>query len=257
MRSVFHLANKTSKKIYFCTQHTNTDTYFSTRAFCYTSALTQNMTDTSRLLREYDYSMFLQQPRLPAYLDGDIHLLELNSDRWHSTNWFFSILHELQHAHDTNPHAVGGGFIFSKTLVLEAWYQHRLFGLYMSDTVSLSQESRDADPFVMTRTILGGIKYIFPIFCTVDAAGAARIKKKMNSSNPEESAVPNDEFDDGCIECLWAAERVRGKGLGQRLVAELNCYAVENPIVPTFWRKMGYTVNPDNGETRRVIVNHV
>jgi len=84
---------------------------------------------------------------------------------------------------------------------------------------------------------LGGIKYIFPISGIVDAAGAARIQNKMNSSNTEASAVPDvpgDELDDRCIQCLWAAERVRGKGLGQRLVAELNCYAVENPIVPIF-----------------------
>jgi hypothetical protein len=218
------------------------------------------MADTCRLLREYDYSMFLQQPRLPAHLDGDIHLLELNSDRWHSTNWFFSILHELQDAHDKNPHAMGGGFIFSKTLVLEAWYEHRLFGLYMSDTVSTSLESRDADPFVMTRTILGGIKYIFPIFCIVDAAGAARIhNKKQTRSTPQSDVldIPDSELDDGCIQCLWVAERVRRKGLGQRLVAELNCYAVENPIVPVFWRKMGYTVNPDNGESRRAMIDQV
>jgi len=78
----------------------------------------------------------------------------------------------------------------------------------------------------MTRTILGGIKYIFPIFCIVDDAGAARIRSKMNSIDPEASAVPDvpdNEHDDGCIQCLWAAERVRGKGLGQRLVAELDC----------------------------------
>ena len=59
----------------------------------------------------------------------------------------------------------------------------------------------------------------------------------MNSSNTEASAVPDvpgDELDDRCIQCLWAAERVRGKGLGQRLVAELNCYAVEIRLFPYF-----------------------
>jgi len=217
---------------------------------------TTKAADRCLLLREYDYSMFLQQPRLPAYLDGDIHLLELNSDRLHATDWFFSILEELQKAHDTNPEGPGGGFIFSKTLVLEAWYQHRLFGLYVSGTGVLSQESCDAEPFVMTRTVFGGIKYIFPLFCIVDHAGAARIRSKttcVSASADATANIPDGDRDGGCIECLWAAERVRGNGLGQRLVAEVDCYAVENPVVPIFWRKMGFTVNPLYGETRKPV----
>ena len=200
-----------------------------------------------KLLREYDYGMFLQQPKLPAWLDGDIHLLEFNSDRSHAAAWFFCLLDELQDAHDKNPQGPGGGFILSRNLLLEAWHQNRLFGLYMSETDSLLCNYRDSDAYVMTKTVFGTVKYIFPVFCIVDAAGAKMAHTKE---------VPADEDKDGCIECLWVAERARMVGLGQRLVAELNCYAVEYPIVPLFWNKMGYTVNPGNAETRKVHVGY-
>ena len=209
--------------------------------FCYVSIQAKNMS-SAILLREHDYSPSLKQPRLPEHLDGDIHLLEFNSDRWYAAAWFFSLLDELQCAHDTNPHAPGGGFIFSKKEVLEAWYEHRLFGLWVSDTVLSSKRYSIEDPFVMTRTLFGGVKYILPIFCIVDAAGA------LQAHNPP---AQNTGKNNGCIQCLWVAERARNIGLGQRLVAELNCYAVQNPIVPIFWRKMGYTIDPSKDDFLR------
>jgi len=203
---------------------------------------------TTKLLREYDHGMFLQEPKLPARLNGDVHLLEFNSDRRYAAAWFFCLLHELQEAHDKNPHGPGGGFIHSKTLMLEAWHEHRLFGLYMSETNSLYNNCRGSDVYIMTRTVLGGAKYIFPAFCIVDAAGAERVKSAKRDPGQD---VPGSDNEDGCIECLWVAERARRVGLGQRMVAELNCYAVQNPVVATFWHHMGYTIDPSGGGRRK------
>jgi len=200
---------------------------------------------TAKLLREYDHGMFRQEPTLPPRLDGDIHLLEFNSDRFYAADWFFKLLNELQEAHDKNPQGLGGGFIHSKTRLLEAWHQHRLFGLCMSETDSLFNNCREHDAYIMTRTVSAGAKFIFPLFCIVDATGAERVCRQ---DVPE-----RDDKDDGCIECLWVAERARGVGLGQRMVAEMNCYAVDNPVSPIFWHKMGYTINPSEGATRKVV----
>ena len=130
------------------------------------------------LLREHDYSTSLKQPRLPEHLNGDIHLLEFNSDRWHAVGWVFSLLDELQSAHDTNPHAPGGGFILSNKQIFEAWYEHRLLGLCVSDTISLTRSCGITDQFVMTQTVFGGVEYILPIFRIVDAAGALQTLNK-------------------------------------------------------------------------------
>jgi len=77
----------------------------------------------------------------------------------------------------------------------------------------------------------------------VDAPGAKMARSKE---------VLAEEDNDSCIECLWVSERARGIGLGQRIVAELNFFAIEYPVVPLFWRNMGYTVNPSVSGTRKV-----
>jgi GNAT superfamily N-acetyltransferase len=200
---------------------------------------------TDKLLREYDHGMFLQEPKLPPRLDGNIHLFEFNSDRLYAAEWFFSLLDELKKAHDKTPQGLDAAFNQSKTLMLEAWYQHRLFGLYMSETDSLFNNCRGHDAYIMTRTGSATAKYIFPLFCIVDATGAARV--------PRQDVPEHDDKDDGCIKSLWVAERARGVGLGQHMVAAMNCYAVENPLFPLFWHKMGYTINPSEGATRKSV----
>ena len=177
----------------------------------------------------------------------DIHLLEFNSDRFYATAWFFSLLDELQGAHDKNPHGPGGDIVICKNMMLEAWHQHCLFGLYMSETDSLFNNCRGSDAYIMTRTLFGGAKYIFPLFCILDATSAKRVSGQD---------MPESDDEDGCIKCLWVAERARGVRLGQRMVAALNCYAVENLVFPIFWHKMGYTINPSDGATRKVVAEY-
>jgi len=116
----------------------------------------------------------------------------------------------------------------------------------MSETDSLLRNYRDSGTtYVMTKNVFGEVKYIFPLFCIVDAPCAKMARSKE---------VLAEEDNDSCIECLWVAERARCIGLGQSVVAELNCFAIEYPVVPLFWRKMGYTVNPSDSGTRKVDV---
>jgi len=201
---------------------------------------------SDRLVREYDHAMFLQQPKLPARLDGDIYSFNYASDTWHAAAWFFHLLDELQSAHDNNPTAAGSGFIHSRCAILKAWHEHRLHGLCMSETESLRKHCRDGDDLFMANTTFGTIRHIFPIFCIL-----------RHASDPKEHDVssPQDEDTESCIDCLWVAERARGIGLGQRMVAEMNCAAVEIPIARDFWRKMGYTVDTSLGAVRRPLCN--
>jgi len=199
---------------------------------------------SDRLVREYDHAMFLQQPKLPTYLDGEINSFNFASDTWHAAAWFFCLLDELQTAHDKNPTAPGSGFIHSRCAILKAWHEHRLHGLCMSETDSLRKHCCDGENLFMTNTTFGTIRHIFPIFCIL-----------RHASDPKDNIVtsPQNEEDESCIECLWVAERARGIGLGQRMVAEMNCSAVEIPIARHFWHKMGYTVDIGIGATRKPV----
>jgi len=192
--------------------------------------------NVEKLLRAYGHAMVLQQPMLPAHLNGSIHHFDFNSDRWHASGWFFCLLDELQNAHDKTPTGAGGGFIYSRQCILDAWHEHRLFGLYMSETESIRKFCSEGDRFFMTSTIFDKAKYIFPVFCIVDQAGA-----------PDPLTPPRDHDGHRCMECLWVGERARGVGLGQRMVAEMNCLAVNNPVARDFWHKMGYTIDPSIG----------
>jgi len=199
---------------------------------------------SDRLVREYDHAMFLQQPKLPSYLDGEINSFNFTCDTWHSAAWFFCVLDELQTAHDKNPTAPGSGFIHSRRSILKAWHEHRLHGLCMSETDSVRKHCCDGENLFMTSTTFGTIRHIFPIFCIL-----------RHASDPKDNIVtsPQNEEDESCIECLWVAERARGIGLGQRMVAEMNCSAVEIPIAHHFWHKMGYTVDIGIGATRKPV----
>ena len=205
----------------------------------------QNMS-SDRMLREYDHAMFLQQPKLPAHLDGDIHAFDFASDTWHAAAWFFCLLDELQSAHDKTPTTPGSGFIHSRCAILKAWHEHRLHGLCMSETDSIRKHCRDGENLFMTNTTFGTIRHIFPVFCILRHAGNP---KTHNSTTPQE------EEDESCIECLWVADRARRIGLGQRMVAEMDCAAVEIPIARDFWYKMGYTVDISLGAVRKPLYN--
>jgi len=110
----------------------------------------------------------------------------------------------------------------------------------MSETESIRKFCSEGDAFFMTSTIFDRAKYIFPVFCIVDQPGATH------------QLTPSRECDaNRCMECLWVGERERGVGLGRRMVAEMNCFAVNNPVARDFWHKMGYTINPGIGASVR------
>ena len=116
----------------------------------------------------------------------------------------------------------------------------------MSETESIRKFCSEGDAFFMTSTIFDRAIYIFPVFCIVDKPGAT------------DQLTPSRECDaNRCIECLWVGERARGVGLGKRMVAEMNCFAVNNPVAREFWHKMGYTIDPGiGGSVRNSSIEH-
>jgi len=180
--------------------------------------------------------------RLPAGLDGKVENFEVNPDNEEGAYILFAIIDELQEEITNGCE----GSRYSKTSLLQAWHEHRLFGLRMQATATLDNTEtakRTAlgsspcgvctlstylwkNTLARTQTTHGHpTQYMFPLFCVVRTVPTSKHSDQMN-----------------CIESLWVAQRARGVGLGRRIVAEMNCWRVSRvqPKSTTFWHKMGY-----------------
>ena len=160
----------------------------------------------------------LQQPKHPAYKDGCIEIFECND--LNGSEYLVSILDELRLEHAGN--SGGEGLFNNRKDIIQAWHEHRLFGLrvYNSDPFYEANKKRGGDDAQFLVSRVGS--FVLPVFCAVDK--------------------PCLHILDTTIEYLWVAERVRGIGVGTRMVAEINAGSVEDPVLEAqaFWHKMGY-----------------
>ena len=198
---------------------------------------------------DFENTLIGSLPRLPAYLDGNIKLFEFNENSRHGSFWFFTILGELQTESDENDN--GQGFIHNKSYILDAWHEHRPFGLQMCTTESISKNhppfygkpsKSHMYPYLWANHHAGEkcVEYAFPLFCMVEHAGCReKWPEGMNS-----------------IEILWIAKRARGVGLGRRMSNEMRCTSVSNPLPEAveFWRKVGFEV-PTSTDKKRKLEN--
>ena len=196
---------------------------------------------------DFENTLIGSLPRLPAYLDGNIKLFEFNENSRHGSFWFFTILGELQTESDENDN--GQGFIHNKSYILDAWHEHRLFGLQMCTTESISKKhppfygnpsKSHMYPYLWANHHAGEkcVEYAFPLFCMVEHAGCReKWPEGMNS-----------------IEILWIAKRARGVGLGRRMSNEMRCTSVSNPLPEAveFWRKVGFEVPTSTDKKRKL-----
>jgi len=174
--------------------------------------------------------------KIPAYLDGDIEVFEFNENNRHGSYWFFKMLDELQGEYDDAGGGSAESFIHNKAQLLTAWNEHRMFGLKMSKIEKLHQHhsyhtgitgTSPMHKYLWTNLTAGedDVQYAFPVFCVL----------KELEHHPECGM-------DTAIEYLWVAKRVRGIGLGCRMVREMCCDAVLHPMrdAVKFWNKLGY-----------------
>ena len=187
-----------------------------------------------------DQEYKLVDPRHPAYSGGSIHLFECNEfNDIRGAEFIVSILDEirLEHAGSVS----GEGFHHNRQNILRAWHEHRLFGLRVYDSWDFYEANKkrggDDAAFLMPKSRVGS--FVLPVFCTVD------------KPCPAGSSI--NELEDVAIEYLWVAQRVRGTGVGTRMVAEVYAKGVQDPLsdAEPFWRKMGYTPQPLEPEKKR------
>jgi len=168
---------------------------------------------------------------LPAYLDGEVRLLNFAEDGIdsHSLEWFFAIQEELMDEwNDNDKNGCGDkGFIYNQSIILEAFVKGRLYGLCMSETRMMSENVAPDDPHFMTSFFTGRTRYRFPVFCVVD--------------------------NDNRIDILWVAARMRRRGLGTRLVECLKTQGVSGAVFVegalSFWQRLG-TVTYSNSHAQ-------
>ena len=165
----------------------------------------------------------VQHPTLPAYMDGHIELFDYNeSDAGH----LVKLLEELRLEY-AREHC---GFWDVRKGIIEAWNEHRLFGLRIDNSYEFYESNKkrggDDDKYLMP---LNGA-FVLPVYCAVDRPC------------PAEGGSINECLNESIIEELWVAERVRGAGIGRRIVAEINARGVKDPAsdAEKFWQKMGY-----------------
>lgn len=168
---------------------------------------------------------------LPAYLDGEVRLLNFAEDgiNSHSLEWFFVIQKELMEEWSENCKNGCGdkGFIHNQSIILEAFVKGRLYGLCMPETQLMYDNVTPNDPHFMTSDFTGITDYRFPIFCAVD--------------------------DDNRIKILWVAARMRRRGLGTQLVECLKTQGVSGAVFVEgalpFWQRLG-TVTYSNSHAQ-------
>jgi len=162
---------------------------------------------------------------LPSYLDGDVRLFNFAEDGIHSDTleWFFAIQCELMK--DWNARECKDNhFLWNRANILDAFVKGNLYGLCMPETQSMRDNVTSEDPNFMTGLFTGRTHYRFPIFC----------------------ALQNDRID-----LLWAAERMRRKGLATLLVSLLKQRGVSGadyvdcvPGALLFWERVGTVSGP-------------
>ena len=183
----------------------------------------------------------LVDPRHPAYSGGDIQFFECNEyNDLTGAEFIVSILDELRLEHAGS--VSGSGFHNNRQNILRAWHEHRLFGLRVEDSDDFYEANKlrggDDAAFLMPKSRVGA--FVLPVFIT------------LNKPCPggREMQDGTDFWQDLVIEYLWVAQRVRGAGVGTRMVAEVFARGVEDPLpeAEPFWRKMGYTLQTPEPE---------
>jgi len=183
----------------------------------------------------------------PAYSGGHIHIFECNEDNdLYGAEFIVSILDELRIEQAGS--VSGNGFHHNRQNIIRAWHEHRLFGLRVEDSDDFYEANKlrggDDAAFLMPKSRVGA--FVLPVFIT------------LNKPCPggREMLDGTDYWQDLVIEYLWVAQRVRGAGVGTRMVAEVFARGVEDPLpeAEPFWRKMGYTLQtpePEKPEKKR------
>ena len=180
----------------------------------------------------------------PAYSGGYIHIFECNEDNdLYGAELIVSILDELRIEHAGS--VSGSGFHNNLQNILWAWHEHSLFGLRVDNSWDFyeanKQRGGDDAAFLMPRSQVGA--FVIPAFIA------------LNKPCPggRDMLDGTDDWQDLVIEYLWVAQRVRGAGVGTRMVAEVYAKGVQDPLsdAEPFWRKMGYTPQPLEPEKKR------
>jgi len=184
-----------------------------------------------------DQKYNIDDPKHPAYSGGDIQFFECNEyNDLTGAEFIVSILDELRLEHAGS--VSGSGFHNNRQNIIRAWHEHRLFGLRVDNSWDFyeanKQRGGDDAAFLMPKSRVGS--FVLPVFCTVD--------------KPCPKGKSINEIEDVAIQYLWVAQRVRGAGVGTRMVAEVFARGVEDPLpeAEPFWRKMGYTLQTPEPE---------
>ena len=164
-------------------------------------------------------------------------MFECNEDNdLYGAEFIVSILDELRIEHAGS--VSGSGFHNNRQNILRAWHEHRLFGLRVEDSWDFYEANRlrggDDAAFLMPKSRVGA--FVLPVFCVVD--------------KPCPKGKSINEIEDVAIQYLWVAQRVRGAGVGTRMVVEAFAKGVQDPLpgAEPFWRKMGYTLQTPEPE---------
>jgi hypothetical protein len=131
--------------------------------------------------------------RLPTYLDGILRL-----HRFWDRHWYFVIERELQEELEaskkvsvTEPESM----LHNKEWILQGMTKGAVFGLSMTETDSLEYHAgAGTDKSFISDNLSDRRAFIFPIFCLVRC---------------------------DCIKLMWAAGRMRRKGLASVLVRKM------------------------------------
>lgn len=159
-----------------------------------------------------------------------MRIFDCSADSWQGAAWLLSVLDELRAERDGD--ARGESLFHDRQSIVRAWHEHRVFGLCVDDDyLSCTHRGRGGDAaFFLDRKTAG--PYVLPVFCVVDTPCPTAL----------DDVCRINEVEGTSIEYLWVAARVRGAGVGRRMVAETNAYSVIEPIESAygFWSKMGY-----------------
>jgi ribosomal protein S18 acetylase RimI-like enzyme len=125
-----------------------------------------------------------------------------------SSGDFFSLMDEL--ADDESD------FMHDRNMLLDAFVEHNLYSLRVTETPSMFERFAGADPVFCSPTTVTTF-YMLPCFCIVD---------------------------EGTVYCVWTHSRARRRGFGWHMVKLSRATTVYRPIseYAGFWRACGLAV---------------